>query len=246
MRALLDRAFRRLTKRPAPSAEELAYRRIADRGYRPGSIIDVGAYHGDWTKAVRRTFPGVPVLMVEAQPAKERRLRTLCEEMPGVSLAMTALAAQSGEVMTFYEMETGSSLMPENSDVPRQSRQVVTRTLDELADGLGAPIFLKIDVQGAELQVLEGGPKTLGRCDLVQLELAFLPYNDGAPTLLEMLSFMDSLGFVPLDITNLTRPDQVNLVQADFLFCRADSPLRPSFFNFAEASGGEVRSQRAS
>ena len=234
MRARLRRIRDRLTGRSPLNSEAEAYARLARRGYSPGSIIDVGAYHGDWTKLARSIFPDPPILMVEAQTSKAEVLRTLCSEDSGISLDNNALAAESGQTMTFYEMETGSSLMPEQSDVPRKSLSVVTRTLDEIAGSLQGPIFLKLDVQGAELEVLKGGSETLSRCDLVQLELAFLQYNRGAPSLMEVLAFMDTKGFVPLDITNMTRPDHVNLVQADFLFCRADSPLRPTFFRFGE------------
>ena len=154
------------------SPEEEAYQRIVAKGFKPAGIIDVGAYKGDWTKLVRRLF-GAPVLMVEAQLSKRSRLQAMCGN--GIRLASNVLAANAGEEVTFYEMETGSSYFPERSNAPRSQITYVTDTLDNVAAGMNGPLFLKIDTQGAELEVLKGGKETLDRCEVVQLEVALLP-----------------------------------------------------------------------
>lgn len=138
----------------------------------------------------------------------------------------------AGETVTFYEMETGSSMFPEQSDARRTARTLSTRTLDDVASGVPTPLFLKIDVQGAELEVLAGGSETLSRADLVQLEVALLPYNEGAPTILDVLPFMKTHGLVPFDLSGWSRPNGIDLAQIDLLFVREDSPLRLKFFNF--------------
>ncbi len=170
--------------------------------------------------------------MVEAQPAKLPLLERVCAELPGVRVVSAPLSSKAGEEISFFEMETGSSLLPEQSNIPRVERRLTTKTLDEVAEFVADPIFLKIDVQGAELMVLEGGATTLSRSDCVQLEVATLPYNRGAPTFLEVVKYMDSHEFVPYDLAGWSRPNDVHLVQVDLLFARRDSPLRPTFFAF--------------
>src|SRR5438876_187514 len=50
-------------------------------------------------------------------------------------------------------------------------------TLDSLRTRLPAPAdFLKLDVQGFELQVLKGSTETLRSCDAVLLEVSFFPF----------------------------------------------------------------------
>jgi FkbM family methyltransferase len=218
-------------RRPYVPPEELAYQRVREKGFRPGAIIDVGAYEGNWTRLARRVFPDVPVLMVEPQEAKRPFLEQACSELPGTRY-VSALLGRERATREFYEMETGSSVFPERSNVARRSVRLETATLDELAEPMTAPIFLKIDVQGAELEVLEGGQATLARCGLVQLEVALLPYNEGAPAMLEVLSYMDQRDFVPLDVSGLTRPNGVDLAQMDLLFAPRSSPLRRTFFEF--------------
>lgn len=179
----VEKAARLALGRPSFVAdEEAAYRRLAVIGFKPAGIVDVGAYEGNWTRLTRRVFPDVPVLIVEAQEAKRPHLDAVTAELPGATYVSAVLGATAGEAVTFYEMETGSSLLPENSNAVRQERRMTTRTLDEVADGVPGSLFLKLDVQGAELKVLAGGEETLRRADVVQLEVAMLGYNAGAPT----------------------------------------------------------------
>ena len=225
--------LRRLaTRKSYVPPEEAAYRRLAAKGFRPAAIIDVGAYHGDWTRLARHVFGPVPGLMVEAQPGKAAELERMCDGQRDLRFVSAVLGSASGQQVTFYEMETGSSLLPERSNVERARRVLVTRTLDEIAGDLPGPLFLKIDVQGAELQVLSGAAMTLGHTALVQLEIALLPYNEGAPTFLEVIRYMDDRGFVPFDIAGFSRPTGNDLAQIDVLFVDRESPLRLKRFEF--------------
>jgi FkbM family methyltransferase len=214
--------------------EEITYRRLADRGFRPSAIIDVGAYEGNWTRLANAVFGPTPTLMIEAQPGKRPVLESVIEDLPQVRLANAALSAKAGEELTFFEMETGSSLMPELSNAPRTTRTVKTRVLDEVVQEVfpnESPLFLKVDVQGAELEVLRGGTETLARCELVQLEVAMLQYNEGAPLLPDVAAFMADRDFLPIEVSGFSRPRDV-LVQIDLIFARKDSPLRPERFVF--------------
>jgi FkbM family methyltransferase len=213
-------------------AEELAYRRLRAKGFSPAAIIDVGAYQGGWTRLVRRVFPEVPVLMIEAQAGKKQWLERVCRDLDRVRYVPALLGARSGETVPFFEMETGSSMFPENSNVPRIAKELTTTTLDELVGPDCVDAFLKIDVQGAELEVLRGSERTLSGCEVVQLEVALLPYNEGAPTMLDVLTFMDERQFAPFDISGFSRPNGVDLAQVDLLFARSKSPLRRTYFTF--------------
>ena len=214
------------------NTEAEAYKRLHDKGYRPAAIIDVGAYEGNWTRLARGVFSDAPVLLVEPQQAKAPLLERVAAELPSVRFEAALLASESGRVVTFYEMETGSSMLPENSNVARQETQLTTTTLDRIAADLPQPIFLKIDAQGAELEILKGGQATAERCDVIQLEVALESYNAGAPDFHETLTYMKNLGFVPYDFSGFTRPNGIDLVQVDIIFVRENSPMRPAFFVF--------------
>ena len=158
--------------------------------------------------------------------------------MPTVWGRTLGVGARLNRVKTpfpsFFQMATGSSLYSEASNVQRKELRLLTSTLDEEAAGFATDarnLFLKIDVQGAELTVLSGGEATLARCGLVQLEVAMLQYNRGAPLLPEVVGFMASRGFYPIEVSGFSRP-LGELVQIDLLFAPEGSPLRPTSFSF--------------
>ncbi|MHA2219861.1 MAG: hypothetical protein ACXACY_28525, partial [Candidatus Hodarchaeales archaeon] len=47
------------------------FKYLREWGFYPVTIVDVGAYHGDWTKIVKQMFPSAKVFMIEAQQSKE-------------------------------------------------------------------------------------------------------------------------------------------------------------------------------
>lgn len=216
------------------SYESLAYRRLADWGYRPAFIIDVGAFQGQWSLTARRVFGPLPTLMVEAQAGRLAELEALAATERHLSVAHAILGAREGQAVDFFEMGTGSSVFPETSDAPRMTSRQVTRTLDQVvAERLGSvrDAFLKIDVQGAELEVLKGAGVVLEGCSLIQLELAMLQYNAGAPLLPEVIEWMTQRGWWPTDISGFSRPRD-RLVQIDMLFAPKESRLRPTSFHY--------------
>jgi FkbM family methyltransferase len=224
---------RLLRRTPFVGTEEQAYQRLSAKGYRPTTIIDVGAYEGNWTRLARRVFPNCASLMIEPQASKAPLLQQLAGTLPRTRFVSALLADEPGHNVTFYEMETGSSMLPENSDAPRQEVHLTTSTLDEVATDLSGSIFLKIDAQGAELKILAGATQTLPRCDVIQLEVALQAYNAGAPEFLETVSAMKQQGFIPYDFSGFSRPNGFDLVQVDIVFVREDSSLRPTFFEFS-------------
>lgn len=214
--------------------EEIVYRRLAARGFRPGGLIDIGAFRGGWTRMARDIFSDPPALMVEPQGKLIPSLQEFAATERGVSLAHALLAADAGRDVAFNEMGTGSSMFAEASDAPRTVHRMTTTTLDAVAaDALpdARELFLKIDVQGAELEVLRGGTATLARAALVQLETALLPYNAGAPLLPEVTAWMAERGWLPIEVSGFSRP-RGELAQIDLLFAPEPSPLRPHYFHF--------------
>lgn len=199
-------------------------------GFVPGMIIDAGAYEGKWTRGIKAIYPSAPVLMVEANPEKDARLSALQRELgPSVSFERVLLGACSREAVTFYSMETGSSVMPEVTSVPRQAIALDMKTLDEVASkaGVVAPLLMKLDVQGYELEVLRGATRTLESAEVLVLELSLLEYNRGAPLLGQVLAEVGALGFVMYDICGQHRRQSSRaLLQVDAIFVRESSGLR--------------------
>src|SRR5215475_11450701 len=65
-------------------------------GFAPRTVLDVGAWIGDWTSHVRPMFPAAEFLMVEANPGKQAGLEEVAARLgPGVRVQMALLGAES-------------------------------------------------------------------------------------------------------------------------------------------------------
>lgn len=88
-----------------------------------------------------------------------------------------------------------------------------------------SPDFVKLDVQGYEIEVLKGADRILQSAEFVLLEVSIWQYNAGSPLLGTVVDWMSARGFRVYDLFEFSRrPDDV-LVQMDLLFVREDSAL---------------------
>lgn len=197
-------------------------------GYQPTLVIDVGAFRGEWTKNVLPIFPGAKFIMIEPQEDKTALLADLAARESRVHFIKTLVGKSKQERVTFYEMESGSSVYEEQTNHPRDRKEYSMRTLDDAIKAYlpADEIFLKMDVQGAELDVLEGAEETLARCNFVLLEASLLNYNRGAPQLAEVIRYLDEKGFVVFDCCDMRREKNGVLFQVDFIFTRKESVIR--------------------
>jgi hypothetical protein len=83
-------------------------------------------------------------------------------------------------------------------------------------------IFIKIDVQGYESQVLEGAINILPKIKGVQIELSLVPLYENQLLFLGMLDYITNLGFELCDISPGFRDIQSGkLLQFDGIFFRS-------------------------
>jgi len=205
-------------------------------GFVPKLIIDIGAYVGHWTEMAKSVFPNSYFLMIEAQPSKEASLKSVkAKFLTSVDYRISLLGASRQQDTPFFEMESGSSVLAEQSNVPRKVLSLPMETLDDilLEKKLKNASFLKLDVQGYEMEVLKGATETLKEVEVVMTEVSFLPYNRSGPLFNEVVQFMKDHEFVAYDICSLMRFYlDGSLLQADVIFVRENSPYRKSFFQY--------------
>ena len=103
-------------------------------------------------------------------------------------------------------------------------------TLDDYARERGLrPDFLKIDVQGYELEVLKGAQGILQSIEVVFTEVNHIEVYRGAPLAAEVIDWLAQRGYALHDVCNfMSRPRDGALWQTDMIFVRHDSPLRAS------------------
>ena len=103
------------------------------------------------------------------------------------------------------------------------SETVQTRRLDSVIDTVcpaPARLYLKLDVQGFERQVLAGAQATLARVRVLQLEMSLTPLYAGAAGFGELHAQLESLGLVLFALEpGFARRDSGQLLQVDGLYC---------------------------
>lgn len=215
-----------------PTMEGLL-RTMRVNGLQPGGIIDIGANAGDWSRMARSVFPGVPLLMVDGNPEMAHTIRATAAECGAPAAAVSALLGPDVRSdVPFHVLGTGSGVLPELTTFSREVRHLPMTTLDRVVGDAAqapvrAPLLMKLDVQGFELEVLRGGARTLGMAEVVILETSVLPYNEGAPAFEDVVAFMRGAGFSVSDFCGQFRRETDHaLYITDVAFVRTDSALR--------------------
>ena len=220
---------------PARHSLEGMLEQVAGSGFIPATVVDVGAAMGSFTRTCHRFFPHARYLLIEPLKEYTPALTKIVQTIPGASYEMAAASATANAnplVINVHEDLVGSSLyreVEEDTGVNGMQREVSAITLDRfIAETLAQPPFLiKVDVQGAELDVLAGGETTVRAADLVLLEVSLYQFFKGAPLLCEVLAYMESHGFVPYDFFGLQyRPIDGALSQVDIAFVKEQGAFR--------------------
>lgn len=86
---------------------------------------------------------------------------------------------------------------------------MTTTTLDDLLKYkmLNMPELIKIDVQGAELDVLVGASESLKTCQHLIVELRDVEYNIGSPEKEVIIDYLSSQGFKNMGMFSDNGPD---------------------------------------
>lgn len=92
---------------------------------------------------------------------------------------------------------------------------------------VSGPYLIKVDVQGAELDVLDGSPQALQESEVVVLEVSMFQFMKGAPELYDVVFYMKERGFVAYDIIlGWNRPLDNALGQIDMVFVKENGRFR--------------------
>jgi FkbM family methyltransferase len=169
----------------------------------PKVIYDIGSNALEWTRLATNKWKNSRIIAFEAM----EDFRSLYSQN-NYDYHLGVLSDTDKKLVKFYENPIapwGNSYYKENeNESPKgfefgESHAVtkVTRTLDAVVkeNHWPKPDLIKIDVQGAEMDVLLGAKECLNHCENIIIELQHENYNLGAPMFDEMMSFMNSLGF---------------------------------------------------
>jgi FkbM family methyltransferase len=186
-------------------------------------VVDLGANHGDFAHAIMRRF-GCRVVAVE--PVEE--LFNEIERDPRLELLPLAVGGRNQTIaMNVFQGRCASVLGPMVSDEPLTTQAIEMVTLAELRRraGIGRIDLLKVDIEGAEVELFEAcSNEELRSAMQISVEFHEFLYPEQAEAVVRIKKRMRGLGFwvlpFSLDNTNvlfLNRRTGVGAVEVAFL-----------------------------
>ena len=198
------------------------------------TVLDVGAHAGEFGQSLRHAGYERQIVSLEPVGDLYRRLCAIADADGAWAHRQRAVGDRAGRTEIHVSGNDGfSSSIREMASAHEAadpssayvgSETVDVTTLDELSGEVldsTSRVFLKVDTQGYESEVIAGGTATLARCHLVELELGLVELYKGQALFGELVQRMEEEGFSLTDLEPGFRDLQTGqLLQVDALFLR--------------------------
>jgi FkbM family methyltransferase len=199
------------------------------------TIIDVGGYDGDTSLLYNKFFPNSNIICFEPFVSSFLKGEQNTADIENITMINKGLGAIEGKsTLEANQDPTCNSILKTGVDGDKifnskgklktiETVEITLTTLDKFVEtnAIDNIDILKMDVQGAEYMVLNGGKTTFkkGKVKLIYLEIIALPAYDGQIHFDETLSLLRSYGFKLHNFYNysLTGDGQLSSLDAIFL-----------------------------
>jgi FkbM family methyltransferase len=174
-----------------------------------GTVLDVGANVGRYGRQLRDSGYTGRIVSCEPLSAAFAELARAAATDPRWDVMQLALGDEDGDATLNVSTENvWSSLLPRDDRATTRNltytstETIRTARLDSLEVLDGSPAWLKLDVQGFELHVLRGAPKTLEGIHAVECEMSVEPFYVGQPSIRDVVDALEDHGFGLVSVDN--------------------------------------------
>lgn len=194
--------------------------------FTPTTILDIGANVGQFYKEIKTYYPGAYIFSIEAAKECEQELSRV-----NSNYLITALYKEETEIEFFKNKKdltsSGNSIYRENTEFFNDNNilieKVKTKRLDDIFTNDSEFDLIKIDTQGSEIDIMEGGKLLCSKAKGILLEVSLEEYNLGQPLIDEVTEYMKSINFIEMErIGNNYHPTTGKLIQYDILYINGD------------------------
>jgi len=203
------------------------------RRIKPDLVVDVGANVGQFSLLVKNECPSAQIIAFEPLNDAAAIYRLLFPGDQNVVLHQAAVGPEKGEAEMHVSNSADSSsllpisktqtdLFPGTEEVRRETVAVVPLEYYLTGDYSGQCTLLKIDVQGFELDVLRSVSSLNRFFNWVYVEASFLPFYESQALVHDVVAYMLENGYRLVGCYDPTYSKTGSVLQADFLFMRAD------------------------
>ena len=184
----------------------------------PRWFFDVGANVGLYSWEVRKVSPHRKILAFEPDPENIKLLEKTLNgaNFQNVEICKYALSNQLAEISFYQDTLTSATGCVAGKDKPwieqylnssANEIRVKTKTLDSVLRQDRSPSLIKIDVEGHEIEVLQGGKNTLSEVKPILIIESFPPKQSTVLSLLDELSYR----YIDADHHTSMNPKTTNL-----------------------------------
>lgn len=173
----------------------------------PFAMYDIGVGCYNEFRTLKEVWPSMELFGCEPHPEEFKAVRPLFDgNLLDVALGSAdRLPSTSGCWMTLSDVGQGGSSF--RKDMSGRKFPVIVWTLDEFDRWAGEPnrILLWLDVEDAELEVLQSGPELLksGRVHWLNVETRDVAGHPGAPCTKDINDHLAKFGYVPVHRYNV-------------------------------------------
>jgi FkbM family methyltransferase len=199
------------------------------------TILDIGAGDGRSGRDALRVFPDATIHSFEPREEACAALKQAAESSPRWHAHRLALGQaggtrdmtifpRAGESSSFYAItKTWVEGWPAEDFTSARRIAVDVDALDDWIGRLGGLDridLIKLDVQGAELDVIRGGSDAMQRAEGVIIEHMFVEGYSESPGFTAVYEQLASLGLSLVTMENMVRNDEGRLLQTDAYYRR--------------------------
>lgn len=203
---------------------------LKTNGFEPSVILDIGVAKG--TPALYSIYPDSYYYLIEPLVEFEKDMQEILQKING-EYVLAAAGSYTGEIKINVHAGhlDGSSIFKESmgKEADGDERTVQILRMDDILKTKinKETILIKLDIQGAELEALNGCKEFLESVEVVIMEVSMFQFMKDAPEFFDVVSYMKNINFVVYDIIfGWNRPLDNALGQVDLVFVREDSSLR--------------------
>ena len=194
----------------------------------PETIIDIGSNKGQFILLMEKLFPNKMIYSFE--PIKEMidKQKKFFKYKKNIIFHNLALGSSitSKDFLITNRMDSSSFLkIAEDKNerknyLIKEKRNIKISTLDSilLNEKIYRPIFIKMDVQGYELEVLKGSNDLLKKTDYLLLEVSENEMYQNQPTEKIIIEYLKDLNFNIFKANDWLNIKNTNFNQRDVLF----------------------------
>lgn len=199
-------------------------------------VLDVGAFIGEYGRMLRDLGYSGRIVGFEASSENYALLERESAGDPAWEARCVAVGSAPGTLELHLMGSAGShSLLVPNTyaagEMPRVFKErgmetVEVTTIDDVYDGAtrgASSVFLKVDTQGFDLEVIRGAAASLERVAAVQVELSLQQTYEGQPGYRELLAELEGRGFSPALLFPTFSDKAGRIVECDCVLIRTSA-----------------------